>query len=133
MAKVQAAKQILAVSENRVGMLADASAAISETGANIKAISAYAVENRAFFRILTSDNQKAKSALEAKGFEASEQDIVMLELPNRVGILKEAADKLKAAGINLTYIYGTTCAGSCDCLLIFASNDNAQAMQILKG
>ena len=57
----------------------------------------------------------------------------MAELPNQIGALKEAADKLKAAGIDLEYIYGTTCSCDCDCdcLLVFSSNNNTQAIEVL--
>lgn len=132
MAKVNPGKQLLAITENRVGMLAEVSSAVSEANVNILAISAYVIEAKAYFRVITDNNQKAKEALEAKGYQLSEQEVVMMELPNRVGVLKEAADKIKAAGIDLQYIYGTTCSGGCDCLLIFTSDNNARALEVLK-
>ncbi|MBL7084753.1 MAG: hypothetical protein ISS43_01410 [Candidatus Omnitrophica bacterium] len=133
MAKVKLGKQLLAATENKVGMLAEVCSVVSATGVNIQAINAYAVGNKANFRILTDNNQKTKEVLEAKGYQVSEQDVVMVELPNQVGVLKETADKLKATGIDLEYIYGTTCNCGCDCLLVFSSNDNAGAQEALKG
>ena len=133
MTKVKSGKQLLAVAENKVGMLAEVWADVSGAGVNIQAINAYGVGNKANFRLITDNNQKAQEVLQAKGHQVSEQDVVMVELPNKLGVLKEAADKLKAAGIDLEYIYGTTCSAGCDCLLVFASNDNAQAKKVLKG
>ncbi len=133
MAKVRLGKQLLAVTENKVGMLAEVCATASGAGVNIQAINAYAVGDKANFRLLTDNNQKAREILQAKGHQVSEQDVVMVELPNQVGVLKEAADKLKAAGVDLEYIYGSTCSGGCDCLLVFASNNNARAIEVLKG
>lgn len=133
MAKVRLGKQVLAVTENKVGMLAKVSSSVSGAGVNIQAINAYGVGNKANFRLVTDNNQKAEEVLKACGYEVSEQDTVMVELPNQVGVLKETADKLKAADINLSYIYGTTCSGSCDCLLVFGSNNNAKAIEVLKG
>ena len=131
MAKVRMGKQLLAVTENKLGMLAEVCSEVSGAGVNIRAINAYGIGDKANFRILTDNNQKAQEVLQAKGHQVSEEDAVMAELPNKVGVLKEAADKLKKAGIDLEYIYGTTCSGGCDCLLVFSSNNNTQAVEIL--
>lgn len=133
MAKVKLGKQLLAVTENKVGMLATVCSEVSGAGVNIQAINAYGIGDKANFRLLTDNNQKAREVLQVKGYKVSEQDVVMLELPNQVGALKETGDKLKAAGIDLSYIYGTTCSGDCDCLLVCGSNNNAQAIEVLKG
>ncbi|MBL7091866.1 MAG: hypothetical protein ISS24_00480 [Candidatus Omnitrophica bacterium] len=131
MAKVKPGKELLAVTENKVGMLAEVCSTVSGAGVNIQAINAYALDDKANFRLVTDNDQKAQGALEAKGYKVSKQDVVTVELPNRVGVLKETADKLKARGIDLEYIYGTTCSEGCDCLLVFASNNNAQAIEAL--
>jgi hypothetical protein len=131
MAKVKLGKQLLAATENKVGMLAEVSTAVSGAGVNIQGINAYAVENKAYFRLITENNQQAKQALQARGYQVNEQDVVMAQLPNQAGVLQEAADKLKAAGIDLRYIYGTTCSCDCDCLLVFACDNNAKAIEVL--
>ena len=132
MAKVELVKELLAVAENKVWMLAEVSAVVSAAGVNIQAINAYGAGDKANFRMLSDDNQKAKTALEAKGYQVSEQDVVTVELPNQVGVLQATADKLKAKGIDLEYIYGTTCSCNCDCLLVLNSNNNAGAQEALK-
>lgn len=131
MAKARLGKQLLAVTENKVGMLAEVCAEVSGAGVNIQAINAYGIGEKANFRLLSDNNQKAKEILQAKGYEVNEQDVVLVELPNRVGALKETGEKLKAKGVDLMYIYGTTCSGDCDCLLVFSSNNNAQAIEVL--
>jgi len=131
MAKVRMGKQLLAVTENKVGMLADVCSEVSGAGVNIQTIKAYGKGDKANFRLITDNNQKTQEILQAKGYEVSEQDVVMVELPNKVGVLKEAADKLKKAGVDLEYIYGTTCSCDCDCLLVFSSNNNTRAVEVL--
>ena len=133
MSKVRLGEQLLAITENKAGMLAEVSSAVSTAGTNIQAVSAYAIEDKAYFRLITDNNQQAKKALEAKGYEVTEQDVVMVELANQPGVLKKTADKLKAAGIDLKYIYGTACFCGCDCLLVFSSNNNTQAKKALQG
>ena len=45
--------------------------------------------------------------------------------------LKETGEKLKAANIDVTYIYGSTCDCTCECQLISNTNDNAKAAKVL--
>jgi len=131
MAKVRLGKQLLVVAENKVGRLAEVCSEVSAQGVNIQAIDAYALGDKANFRLLTDNNQRAKEILQTKGYEISEQDVVMAELPNQIGALKETGEKLKAKAVNLEYIFGTTCSGNCNCLLVFASNNNARAIEAL--
>lgn len=131
MGKAKLVKALLAQCENKVGMLADISAALSAAKVNINGINAYAVDDQAYFRLLVTDNDKAKEALEAKGAQVTEQEVVTVELPNQAGVLQETAEKLKAAGVNLSFIYGTTCNCGGDCLIVFGSNNNRQAQEIL--
>ncbi len=131
MAKAKLEKGLVVATENKMGMLAEVSTAVSGAGVNIRGINAYAVGNKAFFRLLVDNNQKAKDAL-GKAYEVREQDVVTVQLPNKVGVLQETADKLKSKGIDLKYIYGTTCSCDCDCLLVLNSNNNAGAQEALK-
>ena len=131
MGKAKLVKALLAQAENKVGMLADISSAITESGVNIQGINAYAVDDQAYFRLLVTDNEKAKEALEAKECQVTEQEVVAVEMPDKVGVLKETAEKLKAAGIDLSFIYGTTCNCGGDCLVVFGSNNNHKAQEIL--
>ncbi len=131
MAKVRLGKQLLAVTDNKIGRLEEVCSEVSAQGVNIQAIDAYASGDKANFRLLTDNNQKVREILQAKGYKVSEQDAVMLELPNRAGALKETGKKLKAKGLDLEYIFGTTCPEGCDCLLVFSCNDNARAVETL--
>ncbi len=131
MAQVSKTKQLLVVTENRVGMLAEVTSAASGVEVNISAINAYAVGDKAYFRVVTSDNQKVVEELKSKGYEVSEQEVVALKLKDKQGMAKEIAGKLKEANIDLEYIYGTTCESLCECKLIFNSNDNDKAVEIL--
>jgi len=130
-AKVTVVKELLAQTENKVGMLAEVSSVISAAGINIQAINAYGAGNTASFRLLVDNVDRAKETLEAKGYKVSAQDVVTIELPNQIGVLKETAEKLKVAGIDLEYIYGTTCSGTCDCLIVLNSNNNVKAQELL--
>lgn len=131
MAKAYLIKELLVKTPDKVGMLAEVTAAISKSGVNISAINAFGVDGSAMFRIVTSDNSKAAKEVKSKGFEASERDVVKLELEDKVGSGALMANKLKTADIDIKYIYGSTCGCGGACVIIFNSNDNKKAIDAL--
>lgn len=131
MAKAGIIKELLVKTENKVGMLAEVMGAIASSGANITAINAYGVGKEAIFRIVTTDNKKAISAIKAKNFEVSEIDAVSVELENKPGTAAKMGEKLKKANIDIAYIYGSTCDYGCPSTVIFSCSDNKKAFEVL--
>lgn len=134
MAKASLIKQLKVEADNKVGTLADVSGAIAETGVNITAICGYGIEGKAFFYIVTSDNTKVISALSQKGYKVGENEVVAVKLEDKVGQAKEIANKIKAAGIDLEYIYGSTCGcADTQALLVINSKENAKVVSAING
>ena len=131
MAKASLIKELVVKTENKVGMLAAVAEAIAGSGVNITALNAFAVEDKAVFRIVTSDNMKAISDIKAKNYEALEREVVAVELENKVGAARDMARKLKEAKIDITYIYGST-HGSGAATIVFNCSDNKKAVGVLK-
>ncbi|MDD5005300.1 MAG: hypothetical protein PHS93_02200 [Candidatus Omnitrophica bacterium] len=132
MAKAILAKELMVDTDNKIGMLADISSLITDAGVNITAICAYAVADKAIFRIITSDNNKAKSALAQKGFKVRENDVVTVMLADKAGQAKMVADKIKKAGINLDSLYGTTCGcKDMEALLVIGSKESAKVISAI--
>ncbi|NQU19499.1 ACT domain-containing protein [bacterium] len=134
MAKANLAKQLSIVTEDKVGVLAELTGVIADAGVNITAICAYGMENKAFFMLVSSDSDKAKGVLVQKGYKVEESEVVTLMLEDKVGQAKVIADKLKAASINLEYLYGTTC-GCADtpALMVIGSKENAKVISTING
>lgn len=124
-------KQLEVVTPNKVGMLAEVTGIIADTGVNIDALCAFAKGNKAYFLVITNDNAKALKALKAEKFQVKEGNVVLLDLENRVGAASEMGDKLKEAKVDLEYIYGTTCGCGGPALLVFSSNKNKKAVEVL--
>jgi hypothetical protein len=131
MAKASLVKELMVKTANTVGMMAEVSNAIAKSGANITALNAFGIDKNAIFRIVTSDNAKAISAIKEKNIGVSERDVVSVELANKPGIAAEMGEKLKGANIDITYIYGSTCGGDCSCTIIFNCSDNKKAVEVL--
>ena len=129
--KVRKIKEIHATAENKVGLLAQVSSAIASAGVNIAAVCAYAEGNKAYFMLVTEDSVKAVAALKERGYKAEEKDVVEVKLENNVGALEGIAKKLAAAGVDLNYIYGTVGEGNAPATIIFSSNADGKAMEVL--
>ena len=129
--KAVKAQELLIKMENKIGVLAQLTELLSGAGINIRAVSAWAVESEAFFRLITSDNASTKEVLEKNSYSFQEKEVVVVELLDEVGQLGSLASKLKAAGIDLTYIYATASKPNVGVIVILSSSDNDKALEVL--
>ncbi|MCD6228343.1 MAG: ACT domain-containing protein [Candidatus Omnitrophica bacterium] len=129
--KVVKGEEVFLTVPNKVGLLEEICKLISESGVNIRAICAYVVDDKALFRIVTSDNTKTKEILEANNYSLEKKEVVIVELPDKVGELYNFASKIKNAGIDLNYIYGTTAAPQENAILVFSSDNNEKVLDLL--
>jgi len=123
-------KEIIFTGENKIGELEEIAGIIKDNRVNIRAISAWAINGKAVFRLITSDNAKTKELLLAKG-TVEEREVVIVEMPDEVGQLQLLASKLKGNGLDLDYIYGTTYEPGKTAIIIFSANDNEKALGII--
>jgi hypothetical protein len=130
MAKARKVKEIRLSMPNRVGLLSEVTTAVANAKVNINAICAYALENTAFFNLITNSNAKAKKALAPLGFGIEEKDVIQVELPNKPGELQKVAKKIADAGIDIEFMYATTAGGMAACVLKTA--DDQKAMQVIR-
>jgi hypothetical protein len=123
-------EEIFITTDNKVGKLAEVTKVITTSGINIRGISAYAVADKAYFRLITSDNAKAKGILKNIG-TLQTKEVIIVDMPDEVGELEKLAAKLKQADIDLTHIYGTTSKPHQSAIIIFSSNNNNKALELV--
>jgi hypothetical protein len=123
-------EEIFLTTENKVGKLEEVAKLIKESGINVRAINAYAVANKAHFRLLTSDNVKSKEILRKVG-TVENKEVIIVDMPDEVGQLHTLASKLKEANIDLDHIYGTTSKPKQSAILIFSSSNNDKALEVI--
>ncbi len=134
MSKARAGKEIHAVADNKIGTLADASQWLADKGVNIKAVCAFADSGKAHFLFITSDNKKAIEILRAKDVEVTEDEVVMVEMIDKVGTLKDVAKKLKNADVDIKHVYGTAAiTPNAPSIVVFNSDDNKKAINAING
>lgn len=130
MAKAKRIKQLSFTMPNRVGLLSEVSTVIAGAKVNINAICAYEMEDKAYFMLTTDNNAKAKKALIPLGVEVKEEDIIAVEMPNKVGELEKVAKKIANAKIDINYMYGTTGAGKSS-ICLFKTADDKKAIRAI--
>ena len=127
MAKAKKLKQLSFTMPNRAGLLSEVTVAVLGAKVNINTLCAYELENNAYFMLTVDSNAKTKKALAKLGIESKEEDVVAVEMPNRVGELEKVAKKIADAGINIKYIYGTTGTGKSS-ICVFKTSDNTKTI-----
>jgi len=130
MVKASKVKQISFSMPNNVGLLMEVTEALAKAKINIEALCAYAWEElEAYFMIVTDDNAKAKKVISKMGAKVEMEDVVALEVPNKVGQLHEAAKKIATSGIDIYYLYGSPAKGKMT--LIFKTENDKRALKAL--
>ncbi|MEI8349226.1 MAG: hypothetical protein WCI77_03640 [Candidatus Omnitrophota bacterium] len=123
-------EEIILTMENKVGALEVIAKLVTDAGINLRGISAYVIDNKAMFRIIASDNAKAKDILKKAG-TIQTKEVIIVDVPDEIGQLQVLATKLKDAGIDLTHIYGTTSKPHQSAIIVFASNNNNKALEVI--
>jgi hypothetical protein len=130
MAKAKKSKQLSFTMTNKVGLLSEVSRAIASAKVNITAICAYEMENEAEFMLITQGNKKVKKALSPLKVKIEEEDIITVEMPNKVGELQKVAKKISDGGIDINYMYGTAGTGKSS-ICVFKTSDDKKAIKVI--
>ena len=129
----QLSKEISVTAANKIGVLADIAKMMAEHGINIQAVAGYAVGDEAKIMLVTADNLRATDALKKAGYKSlKENEVIVLELENKAGVLKNVTDKLLAENIDIKQIYGTACVSECPARIILSTADNQKALAVFK-
>jgi hypothetical protein len=130
MEKVVKKRELRIEAGNEAGIMAEIAALMAENGVNIDNFCAYNSGEKSIINLLTSDNGKARVALEGRGYKIEEREVVVLVLWNKPGSLSSVAGKIRDSGINLQSVYGTSSPGGVYTTIVFLSEDNAKASEI---
>ncbi len=99
-------KEILVIAGNDVGSLAAVAEVLGSVGVNIEAISAYGLDGKAVFRIITNDVSTTLKALsKLSGVQVKEADAIIYKMANRPGELGKVTRKLADKGVSLESLY----------------------------
>lgn len=126
-------KEVVVIVTNRIGILADITKILADHGINVEAVAGYAIGNDAKVVLVTDDNLRATDALIKGGYKgARENPVVIVELENKPGALRNITTRLAAENIDIEYIYGTSCADKCPAKVVLSTSNNEKALLTFK-
>jgi hypothetical protein len=125
-------KQISLFLHNKPGVLSKICGTLARQKVNILGISVVDTHDHAVVRMLVDKPRPAIHALEDRGILVMETDVLLLDLPNRVGALGALARKLGSAGVNIKYSYCTAGTKADNACLVIAVDDIKKAESTLK-
>jgi hypothetical protein len=128
--KVVKRQELMIETRNQIGVMALIAALMAENGVNIDALSAHSSGEKAIVNLITSDNQKARKALEGYDYQIEEREVVILVLWNRPGALSKVAGKIRDSGIDIKTIYGTASSDGVRNTIVILSEDNAKISEL---
>lgn len=123
--------QLSAFLENTPGTLCNVVDSITEAGVNIRALSVADTKDFGILRIIVSDIEKTKAALDDQT-AIIETPVVVVKMNDQAGSLKSILDILKSDNVNIEYIYAFTGAIHGSAYVVFRVDDVEEAERILE-
>jgi len=125
--------QISVSLENAPGKFLAISEFLGAEGINIRAISVADTSDISTVRFVTDNPQKTVNVLKSHGYSIKETEVLAIEVPDHPGGLQAVLKPLKAADINVLYLYTYLGRGeSSQPIVIVGVNKTTEAMEVLK-
>ena len=115
---------------NQPGQLVDAVGALSEGGANLRAMSIAESNDFGILRIIVSDTENVRKLLGEK-YLVSGTPVVAARMDDRSGALFPILNALNESNINIEYMYAFTGSGPDQAYVVFRVNDVKTAEEVL--
>jgi hypothetical protein len=125
-------KQLSVFLENKPGRLSQICSILAEANINIYAMSVHDTVDHAIIRLMVDNPNKALIVLEEEGLYIVTQDVVVIEIENKPGIISSLARKLFRADINIEYAYCTAAKNQDYGCLVIKTKDAEQTLEILE-
>ena len=126
-----AIKQLSIFVENREGTLVTVTDAIAKAGVDIRAMSVADTNDFGIFRLIVTDIDKAKKALDEANAFVSITEVVGVAVEDKPGALAEVVKILADSNINIEYMYAFITVSKQFAYVVLRVEDNAQAEAIL--
>ncbi len=126
------AEQISIFLENKAGRLAEVTRTLSEAGVSIRALSLADTSDFGILRIIVAECEKAKAALEEKGFTIGSTGVVAVEVDDKPGGLHKILELFAKNSINVEYMYAFVQRDTSNATMIFRFDNSEKAIEVLQ-
>ncbi|MCM8771769.1 MAG: acetolactate synthase [Candidatus Omnitrophica bacterium] len=113
-------KQISIFVENKPGKISKITEVLKNAKINLRAMTIADSGSFGIIKIMTDNNQKAYNVLKESNFLVTLQDVVVVEIPDRIGSFHKVAKILEKNKVNIEDAYG------------FIKTEGVKAVLILK-
>ena len=124
--------QLVISGKSKPGVIAQVAQVLGDAKVNIKAFSAPEVIGAGKLRLLVADLEGARAALKAAKIRFREETALVLSLTNKPGALREVADLLTKARINIKCGYCTPSREGKRAIVVLTVSHTAKALTVLQ-
>ncbi len=124
-------RQLSVSIDNVPGTFSNISELLGREGVNIRAISVADTSDISTVRFVVDDPEKAKNILIGRGYSPRETDVLAVEIPDHPGATNAVLKPLKAAGINVHYLYPHLGRISNNAIIILGVDKTEEAQKVL--
>ena len=124
-------KQLSVFLENKQGRLWKSLNILKNEGIDIRALSIADTSDFGILRMIVSDPDKAKAALEAQNFAVSFADVLAIEVEDQPGGLEAALALLNDYDVNVEYIYAFVEKKTSKALVVLRTDNNELSTKLL--
>jgi hypothetical protein len=121
-------KEVVVQIVNRSGVLADLARYLADRGLDLLALNASVDGGVATIRLVTDDNLRADDVLREHGYSPHEEDVILLTIPHKPGMLHRVSEILAEAMIDPHHIYATTMDTDGNCSIVLHTENDDQAL-----
>ena len=124
-------KQLSVSLANVPGSFSTVSEILGREGVNIRAISVADTSDISTVRFVVDDPDKARNILTGNGYDPKEIDVLAVETPDHPGGVNAVLKPLKAAGINVHYLYPHLGRINDNAIVILGVDKTEEAQKVL--
>lgn len=118
---------------NKPGTLAQVCSELARAKVNIVALSMMDTMEHGVLRMVVDDDNRARDLLARLNIPMAQTEVLMIDMPNRVGAMADICGRLAAEHISISYCYATTGASGGKTIGVFKVPDVNKAMKVLSG
>jgi len=128
MLQARQGKEVVLTMTNKTGLLSELTKLLSEKGVSILAVIGAVAGEDCLIRLVTDDNLRTKDTLAGKGYKPSEENVILMEVPPKPGMLRRITEVLASENIDIRYVYATALDQHDKCLLVLHTDNDEHAL-----
>lgn len=118
--------------ENKQGSMSGIAEALAEANIDIRALTIADTTDFGILRLIVRDPESAKKMLQEKNFVVTVNQVIGVEVPDRVGGLAKVLRILDDALINIEYMYDFLAIKEEKAYIIIRVENNAKTVELLQ-